>query len=150
LPKRDKTKTPKQKIELSVEKRPRSVAVDTMRVGLRWSFVHFDPHDWSDPKAQVGDISFIKVADKLKSYELRTWGDIQSNPKRDHPIDVAHLLPEAQKRLDKIDKGDWDPLWSLRFNARPRIWGKRDENGVFLVLWWDPHHRICPSPKKNT
>jgi predicted DNA-binding transcriptional regulator AlpA len=40
-------------------------------------------------------------------------------------------------------------LFSLRLSSLERLWGLRS-NDVFSVLWWDPNHQICPSPKKHT
>ena len=36
-----------------------------------------------------------------------------------------------------------------RISGPGRVWGIREEH-VLDLLWWDPRHEVCPSPKKHT
>lgn len=72
-------------------------------------------------------------------------------PKRrqNHSVDTDQLIPEAQQWLES-HKILEDKITLLRLSGRERVWGYLAENGVFVLLWWDPSHEICPSLKKNT
>jgi hypothetical protein len=79
-----------------------------------------------------------------------TWQEIRIRDKdKNHAIPVADLTREAQDRLAEIGQDDVDELFSLRLSAKERIFGILDES-VMRVLWWDPDHRVCPSPKRRT
>jgi len=64
--------------------------------------------------------------------------------KKSHLVDIVKLVPNAQKRLQKIGKDDIDQLYSLRISGKKRIWGIKEGN-LFWLLWWDPEHEVCES-----
>jgi hypothetical protein len=66
-----------------------------------------------------------------------------------HHVQVIDLSSEAQKRLREIERDDWEELYSLRLSGKQRMWGLK-EGAIFWMLWWDPHHQVCPSLKKHT
>ena len=114
---------------------------DQLRV--TYCFRSFDKH--FQLKNQIGqDIPFIEIAERLKQYSQKTWGEIMRDSKRDHKCDVAGLSKEAQKRLVAIKMDDIAELWRFRFTGTQRLWGIR-EGHTFRVLWWDPNHEIYPS-----
>ena len=88
------------------------------------------------------------IFNKLKNYESMTWGDIDRNRRRDHPVLVENLIPDARRRLQEL-KIEQDELFRFRFNGKQRLWGIRSLN-EFTILWWDTHHEICPFVKKHT
>ena len=91
-----------------------------------------------------------EIGKKPGDFESMTWQEIRIRDKdKNHAIPVADLTREAQDRLAKIGQDDVDELFSLRLSAKERIFGILDES-VMRVLWWDPDHRVCPSPKKHT
>jgi hypothetical protein len=59
------------------------------------------------------------------------------------------MIDEAQRRLTEIDRDEQAQLFSIRIAAKKRIWGIRDIV-ILRLLWWDPNHEVCPSPKKHT
>jgi len=65
--------------------------------------------------------------------------------KQNHSIKVADICSAAQQRLEALSLMLEDVV-SLRLSARERVYGYL-ENGVLIVLWWDPDHQICPSLK---
>jgi hypothetical protein len=69
-------------------------------------------------------------------------GEIKSIP-------VENLSPEATQRLREVHHDDEEWLFEIRLGNKPRVWGIRRET-VFLVLWWDPEHLVCPSPLRHT
>jgi hypothetical protein len=124
------------------------------REKVRWSFQSFDSEKkWYDD--QYTAKTFNDIAEHLKSYERRTWGEIEANRERDHPVAITHIIPEAKARLESLrwrnpqQLDDNDYLMRFEFTGMQRIWGFRS-GYYFMVLWWDPQHKICPSQKKHT
>jgi hypothetical protein len=56
---------------------------------------------------------------------------------------------EAQDRLEDLRRADQTTISALRISGERRLWGFRVGN-IFHVIWWDPHHEVWPSEKKNT
>jgi hypothetical protein len=76
-----------------------------------------------------------------------TLGEILG--RNNHRVSVEILCKEARDRLSELKLDDVDELLSLRLTGAQRIWGILEHNVVSL-LWWDPNHQVCPSPKKYT
>lgn len=85
---------------------------------------------------------------KLQNFESMTWGEIEQDRKRNHPVSVDKFIVEARRRLEQLQI-DQDELFRFRFTGKQRLWGIRSLN-VFTILWWDPDHKISPSPKRHT
>jgi hypothetical protein len=110
-----------------------------------WSFSIFD-QDIALPIGDKETCTFCEIANHLKSYEGRTWGEIVGHAHRDHFIELDHLSRFAQDRLRLIGmyKPDQYPeIFRFRFTGRRRLWGFKDGR-MFKALWWDPEHEICP------
>jgi hypothetical protein len=88
------------------------------------------------------------ILPKIKAFESMTWSEIEGRT-GSHFVEVDKIIPAAQRRLAERGQGDIDELFSLRLAGKPRIWGIRDRH-ILKVLWWDPGHQVCPSPKKHT
>lgn len=84
----------------------------------------------------------------LSEMEKRTWEDACfGKPVRQVRVRDA---PEAvRKRLEETKRDDVDCLAELLMGGLPRIWGVRRGNACHL-LWWDPEHKVWPSPKRRT
>ena len=94
--------------------------------------------------------SLKEIRDKLKAYESMTWDEILiGSKKQNHTVPCYKLSKTARKRLQVLQLDDVDELISLRVGGKGRIWGIRQQS-VLLLLWWDPEHEVCPSPKKHT
>lgn len=102
-----------------------------------------EPFGWH----QVGEPILNRIRDRLKSFESMTWHQIFGN--ENHFIPVADICKDAQKRLAHLKQDDIDQVVSLRITGKQRVYGIW-EAGVLRLLWWDPDHKICPSPKKHT
>ena len=87
----------------------------------------------------------------LAKFEGRQWKEILVDGKKsNHEIDVSLLSKEAQRIIQKIQP-NMDRIVSLRFGGEERLFGKIDNGtGAFLVLLWDPRHKVCPSSLKHT
>jgi hypothetical protein len=95
----------------------------------------------------MSESEFKNLLRRLKSFETMSWPDIEGSDS--HFVDVEQIIPEAQRRLSELKLDDFEQLFSLRIGSKPRLWGMRINN-IFLALWWDPEHQICPSHKKHT
>ena len=100
---------------------------------------------WCWSKMAQADV--VSVAKRLANLESMTWQDILG--KRDHGVPLDDLSTEAQRRLTALSRDDLDELLSLHVNGLKRVWGIR-HGDVVRLLWWDPNHDVCPSPKKHT
>ena len=90
---------------------------------------------------------FLEILEKLKHFENSTWPTLERGGS--HFIPVDEVIKQAQERLQLLKLDDTDELFSLRLGGLERLWGLRS-NDVFSLLWWDPHHEICPASKKHT
>jgi hypothetical protein len=90
----------------------------------------------------------LMVRDRLAAFETMTWFEILIKAKhQNHHVNVTELCKDARDRLVALKQDDVDQLLSLRLTGAGRIWGML-EGPVMKILWWDPHHAICPSLKK--
>ena len=108
-----------------------------------------DPFGWH----KLSKDKAIIVRAKLAAFESRTWNDILvKDSEKNHSVGVEQLCRQAQKRLTKIKHDDLDELISLHLSGRERVWGYRDalRPEILQLLWWDPDHQVCPSPKMHT
>lgn len=90
-----------------------------------------------------------EVLAKLKDYESMQWKEIKNNIARDHAVEIDKLHADAKKRLQELKLDDVGQLYRLRLSGTQRVWGILD-GYIFKILWWDPEHTVCPSPKKYT
>jgi len=141
-------KVPKKNKDVSASKQPTTNVnpnsyLDKMPT---WRFMKIDAeHEkWSIKKCCDFNSD---VLDKLVDFEQQTWGDITIHAKKkNHHIDVNHLVREAQKRLEALKIYE-DQLFSLRLDGTTRLFGIL-QDGVFNIIWYDSNHEICPSQKK--
>ena len=112
--------------------------------------MHFD-HDgpWG-----FGAMTGTQICDLLRclgTFETMTVGEAFANggyPGKDY--DVAGIPnADARDRLDAIGLADMTKISRFQLSGTQRLYGFRCGN-VFHVVWWDPHHQIWPSTKKNT
>lgn len=103
-----------------------------------------DPYGWH--RLDADGIRYIHG--KLSNFESMKWSEILEN-RQNHPVSVGIISKEAQERLAALNQDDIDELISLRLSGKERVWGIR-EHSALKVLWWDPEHQVCPSPKKGT
>lgn len=90
--------------------------------------------------------SIKDLVEKLKAAESMTWQEHVSSG-RSHNVERHKLCSEARRRIRDLDLDDVEMFFSLRLTGKERIWGIRS-GGVLRVMWWDPEHVICPSPKR--
>jgi hypothetical protein len=109
-----------------------------------WSFRRIDiDGPWCFTKISRDHLR--EVLERLKNVETMNWADLRSGGS--HPVDVDQFAKDAKDRLTALKLDDLDELYSLRVSGEARVWAIKDEN-VLRLLWWDPNHKICPSPKK--
>ena len=101
--------------------------------------------DWCWSK--INGAKLLEVVQRLGAFEKMTWTEIERGGS--HQVEKHRLCKAARDRLLTIQQDDVDELFSLRLTGTNRIWGIRVE-GTLRILWWDPEHKVCPSPKKHT
>ncbi|WP_342234545.1 hypothetical protein [Inquilinus sp. OTU3971] len=148
-------KQPVFRVQPDTEKKPKSESFNLtpgfpkFKGGhLGWRFSSADkasgPFSWSN----LNDAGEYKdVLEKLHQFETMNEHAIVNGGS--HTVDVANLCTAAQRRLEELRIDDVDYLMSFRVGAKPRIWC-RPNGHIMMVLWWDPNHQVCPSPKKGT
>jgi hypothetical protein len=102
-----------------------------------------DPYGWRSVTRET----LLYIREKLAHFESMTWSEILVNgKKRNHSIKVSEITSEARRRLEAKALA-LDEVVSLRLSGAERVFGYLD-NGVLVLLWWDPDHEVCPSLKK--
>lgn len=144
----DRGKAPRSALHLEDRRTPRAVDPANARtLSPVWAFRVVDldgPWGWS----RIDGPALATVLTRLKLYESMVWGQIDG-PTGSHSVEIERLCKAAQDRLMDIQQDDASSLYSLRIAGKPRVWGILDGH-VLRILWWDPEHEVCPSPKKHT
>ncbi len=146
-----KNNKPKVRKEPSPKKQPKAAYNPTSYNHLRpsWRISKIEmigPYGWGN----IDATTLKYIHDKLSNFESMTWNDILvKNKRNNHSVEIDKLSSTAQTRLTEIQLDDIDELVSLRLSAKERIWGIL-EQGVLIILWWDPNHQVCPSNLKHT
>ena len=96
---------------------------------------------------QLTRLIFDGILIKMSNFETMKWSEILN--RYNHPVPISDLCSEARRRLKELQQNDVDELISLHLTGKNRVWGIRDQN-VLKILWWDPNHTVCPSPKRHT
>jgi hypothetical protein len=139
-------KTPRAVYSPHEDKKPRYATVPNEHCRPEFKTEQMDmtgPWGWSN-----FDGSHIQeLFKRIFEFQKLTWQELRNT--HSHLVNVADLDSKAQKRLKEIKKDDLDQLYSLRLSGRERVWAIKDGNLLWL-LWWDPHHEVCPSYKKHT
>lgn len=120
------------------------------RLHPKWSFVKCDmQHEKWGISANADCL--LNMLERFKNWELITWGEIltttagRKSNTQSHPMEVGILDREAQERLEELNLGSPDILYSLAISGRQRVWGLMvEETGTFQLLWCDPRHEIYP------
>lgn len=93
------------------------------------------------------------IHDFLCDIDGKTWGELLHNDQGgSHDIEFSRMSPMAQQRLTALnmeEKADGF-LMSLRMTGKKRLFCYITESTVANLLWYDPDHQVCPSPKKHT
>ncbi len=112
-----------------------------------WSFQLIDFEGQFGWKNCASPEKFQDVLAKKKAFELMSFQELSQQGS--HGISLSQLSKKAKDRLKDLSLDDLDELYSFRISGRERFWCIRD-NAIMKVLWWDPHHEICPSIKRHT
>lgn len=144
-----KDKRPRQAVQVPDRgKVPRGASADqSASQPFNWNLDIIDmdgPFGWH--RSEIGHLLGM-VFPRLKQLETMTWGQIPTTGS--HSIEVGDLCKEAQARLEELNLAEYDTVYSVRLQGRPRLFGIKDR-AVLRVLWWDPEHAVCPSTLKGT
>jgi hypothetical protein len=95
---------------------------------------------------------WIEIYPKIRHFEITPWHILEreqygkKGKTKHHYVSVSNIIPEAQKRLQKLKLDDIDQLFSIRLDGELRIYGIR-KFSYFRVLWIDFDHEIYPSSR---
>ncbi|MFO2764863.1 hypothetical protein SCM10_15685 [Legionella pneumophila serogroup 1] len=143
-----KNKKISQVVQVSKKKVPTQINLAEDDTGqIVWSFSLADNNGKWGFKQLTEDQLHNLIFEELVSKESLNWNDLKTS--KSHNILKSKIIKEAQSRLEELNMDDLDEIFSLRLNGKKRLWGIRQAN-VLRVLWWDPHHEICPANKKHT
>lgn len=144
-----KHKQPSVLKEPIVSKTPRANPIDWWSFNPAWRISRLevqDPFGWH----VLDERAVHEIRQKLANFERLTLHEIfVRDRKYNHPVEVQDLCANAQRRLVELRLEDVEHLYTLRLSGTERVWGILDAN-VLILLWWDPHHEVCPSEKKHT
>jgi len=142
-----KNKKPKRKHNIPSKKKARGKNIleneNIEEKTISWKFSIIDMSGKWTFKYIEKDYFWNQLLNTLKNLESQTIGEF-IRPKHNHKIKKCNICNEAQKRLIEIKLDDCDELYSLHIDSGKRLWGIL-EITYFKILWWDPHHEICPS-----
>lgn len=114
-----------------------------------WRFTKLelvDPFGWH----AINTEQLHYVREKLQHFESMTWNQILVVGKKfNHSVKTRSLAKKAKDRLRDLHLDDVEELVSLRLAGEQRIWGIR-QGSALLLLWWDPDHKVFPSPLRYT
>lgn len=110
-----------------------------------FSFLWFDSiNQWGTGRSNNLH-SFWELAEKIISFEQKTWREIAGQQDRDHSIPFSRLIPKAQELSISRNLDEYDEIWSFHFTGTQRLWGVKYDKRFFMAIWWDPEHQIWPS-----
>jgi len=144
-------KTPKKEFFPTSTKQPKAEPRSYYGLNPSWRIRRMefvDPFGWHTLNA--ASLGYVRSG--LVNFESMTWNEILvQGRKQNHLIAIGELSKAARDRLNVLFNGniDVDELLSLRLTGKERVWGILD-NGVLVLLWWDPQHQVCPSALRNT
>lgn len=114
---------------------------------MTWRFNAVDragPYSWAaldDPAKFKQIIEHLSRCETLSEQDLARGGS--------HSIELHKLSKEARDRLVELKLDDVDSLFSIRCSGKERVFCIHRQQ-YLRVLWYDPEHSVCPSPKKHT
>ena len=117
------------------DKEPPVWQVSTIDTEGEWGWHQMNSKIWNE------------IHKRITNFESMPWVEIYKT--ESHFVSIERLCTSARKRLEDMQLDDIDRLFSLRLTGKQRIWGIRDRN-ILKILWWDPNHEVCPSPKRYT
>nr|WP_321461068.1 hypothetical protein [uncultured Cohaesibacter sp.] len=98
-----------------------------------------------------------EIVNTLREFTKLTWSEILSQVtghgrarkrrKKHHSQSFDDIVSEAQNRWIEIER-DEDELFRFRYGGEKRLWGFR-KLGTFYAVWWEEHHNIDATAKKN-
>lgn len=124
----------------------RSISFDSLLPSWRFNRLDLEatsPYSWHKAKKQ----DWQEVLDKLGNLETQTWAQLLGD--HHHRISVDVLSKDAKQRLLQLKLDDYEDVLSIRLTGKRRVFGLQDGHAC-LLLWWDPHHKVCPSTKSHT
>lgn len=141
-----KNKNPKAKFDPQPSKTPKAGFNENpllLRPAWRIGSIEMrDPFGWHE----IDTNTLHEIRERLKSFETMNIVDFFGPKKPSHAVELRLLCKDARDRLTELRLDGLETLASLRLAGRKRIWAIPEHN-VFILLWWDPNHLVCPCLK---
>lgn len=144
MAKRKRPKQPRSVVQATGAKRPKRLPLPASKT-LSWAFklCDEDSTDWP------WDFDhFLDALSQFRALEGMTW-DEAAGGKKVKDIPIGSIDAAAERRLRTLNLDDYESLWEVRLQGKPRFWGVRD-GAVLYFIWSDPEHTVCPSALRNT
>jgi hypothetical protein len=89
-----------------------------------------------------------EVLEFLRQLSTDSWTELLALDRgtRHHFQPIDTLPREAQERLEHQGWDDQERVFRFRASGKKRLWGFLVD-GIFFVVWWDPHHKVYPVEK---
>ncbi len=120
---------------------------------MLWDFSNVDADDCFKFDPYREDFEAKEIFSKVIYFSQRTWSELKKDThdrgkSKHHFLADAVLSNEAERRISKLRLEERrDQIFSIRLTNTIRIIGLR-EGARFVVKWFDPEHKFCPSSKK--
>ncbi|MBQ7502968.1 hypothetical protein IJT93_09745 [bacterium] len=107
------------------------------------SFAYFDrEHELFNLGSQNGPVKaewFIELLDRLKAFSNSTVQELKTSNFDFHPVNWKSANTKPPKDMEQCE------FYQFRINkSKGRVIGVL-ENGVFYIIWLDPHHNLTDS-----
>lgn len=120
---------------------------------MLWDFSNVDADDCFKFDPYREDFEAKEIFSKVIHFSRRKWSELKNDThdngkSKHHFLADAVLSNEAERRISKLHLEERrDQIFSIRLTNKIRIIGLR-EGARFVVKWFDPNHKFCPSSKK--
>lgn len=147
--------TKREKTTVSSKHTVKEQGYNTDRKKVIWLFDMIDRSGKFAFDLSREDFLHREVMEKMINYGNMTWADVKAQThdkkkSKNHLLSFEELSKDASNRFRaKHLEGYEDAIFSFALQNQLRVVGIR-ENEYFHVLWYDPHHEICPSKKSRT
>lgn len=119
-----------------------------------WGFSILDHEFAGEWSWQISQAQLMEIMKFLAETEKRAWKEIRRDMtggkrrrgEKHKFIPLSSLCKDARDRLSDLELDDQDQLFRFRLGGTERLWGVLlPDDHMFYLLWWDEHHKVCPS-----
>lgn len=114
------------------------------RQNFKWrvieKYIDYDDEEWGWKQVDIRRF-FQKLLPRLHDYETMTWDEIFRRQSC-HSWEIGEIPIKAQRKLrEKYPENE--TFHQIDMEQPCRLLGIRDRQILYLI-WYDPHHTVCP------